>query len=171
MPGKQAKVVTPPMLKRMLRRVSRSSFPARSRGPEQRTQAAPTIPGLRNARGRRAVGAATHGSRTCSGSARTASGSVGASFAKPGRWRTGVAGCMAALRRVRSRLMKVPDRAFECALGMSPAALAEYAEAASRIPAALEATAPGQPQPVFNFILGSNSRGRPSGSQERNSPR
>ena len=31
MPGKQAKVVTPPMLKRMLRRVSRSSFPARDR--------------------------------------------------------------------------------------------------------------------------------------------
>ena len=31
MPGKQAKVVTPPMLKRMLRRVSHSSFPARDR--------------------------------------------------------------------------------------------------------------------------------------------
>jgi integrase len=31
MPGKQAKVVTPPMLKRMLRRVSRSSSPARDR--------------------------------------------------------------------------------------------------------------------------------------------
>jgi hypothetical protein len=31
MPGKQAKVVTPPMLKRILRRVSRSSFPARDR--------------------------------------------------------------------------------------------------------------------------------------------
>ena len=69
------------------------------------------------------------------------------------------------------RLMKVPGRAFERALGMSPAALAEYAEAASRIPAALQATVPGQPQPVFNFILGSNSRGRPSGSQKRNSPR
>jgi len=69
------------------------------------------------------------------------------------------------------RLMKVPDRAFERALGMSPAALAEYAEAASRISAALQATVPGQPQPVFNFILGSNSRGRPSGSQKRNSPR
>ncbi len=69
------------------------------------------------------------------------------------------------------RLMKVPDRAFERALGMSPAALAEYAEAASRIPAALQATAPGQPQPVFNSILGSNARGRPSGSQKRNRPR
>jgi integrase len=31
MPGKQAKVVTPPMLKRMLRRASRSSHPARDR--------------------------------------------------------------------------------------------------------------------------------------------
>jgi len=31
MPGKQAKVVTPPMLKRMLRKVSRSSFSARDR--------------------------------------------------------------------------------------------------------------------------------------------
>ena len=69
------------------------------------------------------------------------------------------------------RLMKVPDRAFERALGMSPATLAEYAEAATRIPADLQETAPGQPQPVFNFILGSNSRGRRSGSQKRNSPR
>src|SRR6204780_2782520 len=31
MPGKQAKIVTPPMLKRMLRHVSRSSFPVRDR--------------------------------------------------------------------------------------------------------------------------------------------
>ncbi len=75
------------------------------------------------------------------------------------------AGRAAALLR---RLMKVPDRAFERALGMSPASLAEYAEAASRIPAALQATAHGQPQPVLNFILGSNSRGRPSRSQKRN---
>jgi nucleoid-associated protein YgaU len=67
------------------------------------------------------------------------------------------------------RLMKVPDRAFERALGMSPATLAEYAEAAARIPADLQATPPGQPQPVFNFILGSNSRRRRSGSQKSNS--
>ena len=66
------------------------------------------------------------------------------------------------------QLMKVPDSAFERALGMSPAALAECAEAATRIPADSQATAPGQPQPVFNFILGPNSRGRPSGSQKRN---
>ena len=65
------------------------------------------------------------------------------------------------------QLMKVPDRAFERALGMSPAALAECAEAAIRIPADLQATAPGQPQPVFNFILGSNSHGRPSGQVSR----
>ena len=66
------------------------------------------------------------------------------------------------------QLMKVPDSAFERALGMSPATLAEYAEVATRIPAELQATAPGQPQPVFNFILGPNSRGSPSGSQKRN---
>ena len=69
------------------------------------------------------------------------------------------------------RLMNVPDRAFELALGMSPATLAEYAEAATRRPADLQETVPGQPQPVFNFILGSISRGRRSGSQRRNSPR
>jgi predicted metal-dependent hydrolase len=67
------------------------------------------------------------------------------------------------------QLAKVPNRAFERALGMSPAALAECAEAATRIPADLQATAPGRPQPVFNFILGANSRRTPSGSQKRNS--
>jgi hypothetical protein len=66
------------------------------------------------------------------------------------------------------QLTKVPDRAFERALGMSPATLAECAEAATRIPADLQATAPGQPQAVFNFILGPKSGGRPSGSQKRN---
>ena len=69
------------------------------------------------------------------------------------------AGRAAALLR---RLMKVPELAFERTLGMSPAALAEYAETAAKTHAALQATAPGQPQPVFNFILGSNSHGRPS---------
>jgi DUF309 family protein family protein len=66
------------------------------------------------------------------------------------------------------QLTKVPDRAFERALGMSPAALAECAEAATRIPADLQATAPGHPQPVFTFILGANSRRTPSESQNRN---
>ena len=66
------------------------------------------------------------------------------------------------------QLMKVPDRAFERSLGMSPGALAEYAEAATRIPAKLQVIEPGQPQPVFDFILGPNSRGGPSVSQKRN---
>jgi hypothetical protein len=61
------------------------------------------------------------------------------------------AGRAAALLR---RLMKVPELALERALGMSPAALAEQAEMAAKTHAALQATAPGQPQPVFNFILG-----------------
>src|ERR1700684_2736261 len=70
-------------------------------------------------------------------------------------------------KRAAALFRQRPDRAFERALGMSPAALAECAEAALRIPADLQATAPGQPQPVFNFILGPNSRGSPSGSQKR----
>jgi Domain of unknown function (DUF309) len=56
------------------------------------------------------------------------------------------------------RRMKAPDRAFEGALGMSPAALAEYAESAARMPAGLQVTAAGQPQPVFNFVLGSSRK-------------
>src|SRR5271170_5351900 len=68
------------------------------------------------------------------------------------------------------RLTKLPDRAFERTLGMSPAALAECAEVATRIPADLQVTAPGQPQPVFNFILGANSRRTPTGSQKRAGP-
>jgi Domain of unknown function (DUF309) len=65
------------------------------------------------------------------------------------------------------QLMKVPDRAIERALGTSLAALAERAEAI-RIPADLQATATGQPQPVFNFTLGPDSRGRPGGSGKTN---
>ncbi|MER8671380.1 hypothetical protein NKH45_30210 [Mesorhizobium sp. M1156] len=65
------------------------------------------------------------------------------------------AGRAAALLR---RLMNTADHTFEHALGMSPAALAEYAEAAARIPAALQATALGQPQSVFGFILGRSAR-------------
>ena len=63
-------------------------------------------------------------------------------------------------KRAAALFRQLPDRAFERALGMSPATLAEYAEVATRIPAELQATAPGQPQPVFNFVLGPNSRGR-----------
>jgi hypothetical protein len=71
-------------------------------------------------------------------------------------------------KRAAALFRQLPDRAFERTLGMSPTALAECAEAATRSPADLQATAPGQPQPVFNFVLGPNSRGRPSGSRERN---
>ena len=71
-------------------------------------------------------------------------------------------------KRAAALFRRLPDRTLERALGMSPAALAERAEAATRIPADLQATAPGRPQPVFNFILGANSRRTPSGSQKRN---
>ena len=67
------------------------------------------------------------------------------------------AGRGAALLR---QLTNVPHHTFERALGMSPATLAEHAEATARDFAVLKAavTVPGQPQPVFGFILGSNSR-------------
>ena len=64
------------------------------------------------------------------------------------------------------RLMNTADHSFERALGMSPAALADRAEAAARIPAALQATVLGQPHPVFDFILGPSSGDRPVGSQK-----
>jgi hypothetical protein len=63
------------------------------------------------------------------------------------------------------QLMKGPHRVLERALGMSPAALADCAEAAARLPAALQAMAPKEPQPVFEFALGSRSRRTPRGSQ------
>jgi predicted metal-dependent hydrolase len=71
-------------------------------------------------------------------------------------------------KRAAALFRQLPDRTFERALGMSHSALADCAEAAIRIPADLQATAPGQPQPVFNFILGAYSRRTPSGSQKRN---
>ncbi|WP_292676278.1 DUF309 domain-containing protein [Mesorhizobium sp.] len=67
------------------------------------------------------------------------------------------------------RRLNTADHTFERALGTSPAALAEYAEAAARIPAALRATALGQPQPVFDFILGPSSGERPISSQNKQS--
>ncbi|MFD2055035.1 MULTISPECIES: DUF309 domain-containing protein [Mesorhizobium] len=54
-------------------------------------------------------------------------------------------------------LMDTTDQTFARALGMLPAALAEQARAAAGIPANLQATALGQPQPVFDFILGQGS--------------
>jgi hypothetical protein len=60
------------------------------------------------------------------------------------------------------QLMNAPHHTFDRALGMSPAVLAEYAEAAAMNFACLKRAViePGQPQPVFGFILGSNSDGR-----------
>ncbi|WP_287209002.1 DUF309 domain-containing protein [Mesorhizobium sp.] len=63
------------------------------------------------------------------------------------------------------RRLNTAHHTFERALGMPPAALAEHAEAAARLPAALQATALGQPQPVFDFILGPRPGERPINSQ------
>ena len=71
-------------------------------------------------------------------------------------------------KRAAALFRQLPDRTFERALGMSHSAVADCAEAAIRIPVNLQATAPGQPQPVFNFILGADSRRTPNGSQKRN---
>ncbi|WP_348629848.1 hypothetical protein [Mesorhizobium sp. M7A.F.Ca.US.010.02.1.1] len=54
--------------------------------------------------------------------------------------------------RLFRQVVMMPSRLFETALGMTPAALAECAEAAvpSRI---LPEPKPDQPEPVFDFIL------------------
>ncbi|TIL47368.1 DUF309 domain-containing protein [Mesorhizobium sp.] len=64
------------------------------------------------------------------------------------------------------RRLNTADHTFERALGMSLPVLAEHAEAAARLPAALQATALGQPQPVFDFILGPRRGERPISSQQ-----
>jgi hypothetical protein len=46
------------------------------------------------------------------------------------------------------------DPAFERALGLAPSELADSAEAAVATFAALRATAAGEIEPVFGFILG-----------------
>ncbi|WP_367226897.1 DUF309 domain-containing protein [Mesorhizobium sp.] len=51
-------------------------------------------------------------------------------------------------------LQETAGHDFERALGMSPAALAARARATASIAPTLQASAPGQPQPVFDFILG-----------------
>ncbi|MER9236665.1 DUF309 domain-containing protein, partial [Mesorhizobium sp. M0622] len=51
------------------------------------------------------------------------------------------------------QVVTVPSRLFETALGMTPAALAEYAEAAVTTRAILPEPKPDQPEPVFDFIL------------------
>ena len=64
------------------------------------------------------------------------------------------AGRAAALFR---QVMRVKDPGFETALGMSPAVLAEYAEAAGAARAVLRAPMPAQAEPVFGFMLGQKS--------------
>lgn len=55
------------------------------------------------------------------------------------------------------RLPGQPDNPFKTALGMSPAVLANHAEARASESIAVKATRSGQPQPVFDFILGPRS--------------
>ncbi|MER8480813.1 MULTISPECIES: DUF309 domain-containing protein [unclassified Mesorhizobium] len=57
------------------------------------------------------------------------------------------------------RVAPLPSRPFEAALGMTPAALAVHAEAATTFPAVLREPMPGQPEPVFDFILAPKSEG------------
>lgn len=52
------------------------------------------------------------------------------------------------------QLSKIPHDAFSHALGMSLAMLADIAEASVNAPPVLRVTMPGQPEPVYDFILG-----------------
>ena len=52
------------------------------------------------------------------------------------------------------QLSKVPHEAFSQALGISPAMLAARAEASAGVPPVLRTAGPGQPEPVYDFILG-----------------
>jgi hypothetical protein len=58
------------------------------------------------------------------------------------------------------RLEPMSDLTLDRALGMSPLALADHAEAAVRNPIVPQAATLGQPQPVFDFILGPNPPAR-----------
>ncbi|KUM25619.1 hypothetical protein AU467_25775 [Mesorhizobium loti] len=55
------------------------------------------------------------------------------------------------------RVVSVPNGLFETALGMTPAALAVYAEAAVTSPVVPRQPKPDQPEPVFDFILAPKS--------------
>ncbi|BCG83344.1 hypothetical protein MesoLj113b_68860 (plasmid) [Mesorhizobium sp. 113-3-3] len=55
------------------------------------------------------------------------------------------------------RVALLPSRLFEAALGMTLAALAVDAEAATTFPAVLREPTPGQPESVFDFILAPKS--------------
>ncbi|MBW9052862.1 DUF309 domain-containing protein [Rhizobium mesosinicum] len=52
------------------------------------------------------------------------------------------------------QLPKVPHDAFSQALGMSLTTLADKAEASVSVAPVLRMTTPGQPEPVYDFILG-----------------
>ena len=52
------------------------------------------------------------------------------------------------------QLSKIPHDAFSQALGMSLTTLADKAEASARAAPVLRMTTPGQPEPVYDFILG-----------------
>jgi hypothetical protein len=43
---------------------------------------------------------------------------------------------------------------FSCALGMSPGLLADLAEATAEAMPSLQVTVEGQPEPIFDFVLG-----------------
>ncbi|MGX9147742.1 DUF309 domain-containing protein [Mesorhizobium sp. 128a] len=58
------------------------------------------------------------------------------------------------------RLNDASEHVVEIALGLRPAILADYAEAATRVAAALPAVPLGRPQPVFVFVLESDCQGR-----------
>lgn len=59
------------------------------------------------------------------------------------------------------RVALLPSRPFEAALGITPAALAVEAEAATTFPTALQEPTPGQlPEPVLNIILAPKSARR-----------
>ncbi|WP_084569638.1 DUF309 domain-containing protein [Mesorhizobium sp. LNHC229A00] len=51
------------------------------------------------------------------------------------------------------QVVRVPGGLWEKALGMTPAALAEHAQAIVAYPVVLREPKPAQPEPVFDFIL------------------
>lgn len=59
------------------------------------------------------------------------------------------------------QLMRIPHQPFSHALGLPPALLADLAEATASDPPVLQVTAPGQPEPVFDFILGNATGDHP----------
>ncbi|WP_416068366.1 DUF309 domain-containing protein [Rhizobium sp. ZK1] len=61
------------------------------------------------------------------------------------------------------QLSKVPHDAFSHALGMSLAMLADMAEESVNAPPVLRVTMPGQPEPVYDFILGKSRHFAPLG--------